>query len=282
MRKITLILVFLTCLKIYSAPLYHNYQKKNVRVLQNTIMFGQHAFLKDLPLISYGIKGESQHEILKRREQLTESHLIDGSSDETILFYRISSVMTGINISSTSFTRNDIDTISKWWDENEALISPDFMQDLLYYYRLLSSWDFLTMHSEQQADSIRLRLQERLAYRKTKHKFCETDYMIPPEGKVLQSTNLELIMFQNKLQHIFNQKDEYNSTIESVIPRGYLRMYIYITKKLMNNEQWDFTSPITRKEFEDMMDWWFVNRCIIDDMHLSQLNSEYYSIISNM
>ncbi len=148
------------------------------------------------------------------------------------------------------------------------------MKDLIYYINpyydsmIFYQGDFICDHR------IPARLNERIRYRKSKTVFCDDDNIVIDSIK--QGIKRDLLSDQNILQDLFNSDEGRYSSVDAVIPRGTGARYVYITRKLMDRDEYDFESAITRKEFEDMMDWWFVNGCNIDLSEIERLNYEWY------
>ena len=63
-----------------------------------------------------------------------------------------------------------------------------------------------------------------------------------------------------------------NIIIESIIPRDFQSNYVYTLKRLMTGERYDVLTPVSREEFEDMRDWWFIN---IDTIDFKIVNDYY-------
>lgn len=151
-------------------------------------------------------------------------------------------------------TSQEVDSIEKWWNNNSIYLSPDFLEDAVFSRQALPSMT-RTRSIKNRLDFRRKMLQE-----------------VNPESRGMESKNeLETNEFLKDglqiLQETFNQLYNtpfYGSIVESVVPCIWGQTFIYISRGLMSGENYELNTPVTREEFDEMKDWWFLNGHNID------------------
>lgn len=111
------------------------------------------------------------------------------------------------------------------------------------------------------------RIFDRIANRQKKQfsTIKTNNYLQNPKHRELFKT---LLRTQEYIHLIFTD----NIIIESIIPRDFQSNYVYTLKRLMTGERYDVLTPVSREEFEDMRDWWFIN---IDTIDFKIVNDYY-------
>lgn len=151
-------------------------------------------------------------------------------------------------------TSQEVDSIEKWWNDNSIYLSTDFLEDAVFSRQALP-YMARTRSIKNRLDFRRKMLQE-----------------VNPESRGMESKNeLETNEFLKDglqiLQETFNQLYNtpfYGSIVESVVPCIWGQTFIYISRGLMSGENYELNTPVTREEFDEMKDWWFLNGHNID------------------
>lgn len=267
MRFFVLSILFALDINTLAYNMYHSYQKEMKHTLIEKLGERNIATVGEL----FSDKDFKIHESITY-DSIDVNNLLKGIPDNAVLFLDISNFFNPLCQWPESYTQNDVETISQWWDKNDIAIDSDFMADILWYKRTLSRFEFMLTPYENYGIKLRERLNDRIIYRQSKTILCNDDN-INIDSASSWNNDRELLKIQQKrIQEIFNND---NTFIESIIPFQEMKFYVYISKKLMTGEVYDMLTPISRKEFEDMEDWWFVNGCDVSDSIIKEILNEY-------
>ena len=274
MRVTIFFLSILFYLTSEAQSFYHEYYYNMISTLRTTLMDRDTLWLKELPKSSY-VDSDTIFSCYRWYQKPLNLDLIEncvsGKSDDARLFYEFSmTLIDSLFYDRKICTKNEIDSIESWWKRNEMVITPDFLRDILWtmgtVFNYLDGWEFY-FKSEHQDSAIQ-RIFDRIANRQKK-KFSTTktnSYLLNPKHKEWFEY---LLSIQDSIQHVFTD----HIIIESIIPRNYHSTYVYTLKKLMTGESYNPLTPVSRNEFEDMRDWWFIN---IDTIDFEKVRKYFY------
>lgn len=154
-------------------------------------------------------------------------------------------------------TSQDLDSIESWWDRNHAVLSTDFLEDAVFSRMILPCMT--------RTRSIKSRLDVRRAG-------FRPDSLT--DSSLLSKKDV-LVDGLKSLQRTFNPYvAPLRTIIESAIPNSQGQSFVYITKGLMSGERYKSNTPVTREEFDEMKDWWFLNGKNVTDAQYYELWSE--------
>ncbi|MDE6485722.1 MAG: hypothetical protein K2L14_10070 [Duncaniella sp.] len=250
--------------------IYHDYQSKMIDKLKTLLENNDSLIWNSLPIASY--TSDTLPKNLYNRELELEIHekCITGESEDVRYFLGISSMLTSsIEAHLHVFTKNDIDSIESWWKSNEGVVTPDFLKDILWTYGKIFL-DYGFYHKGDFRDSAIHRITERIKNRhKTPYRDIKPIYnsIFPKSNSIKQN----IFAIQENIHRYFID----DAIIESIIPTGTQTEYVYLTKKLMSGEEYQNFTPVSRKEFEDMRDWWFVNSEMVDNSMIPKILTEF-------
>lgn len=142
-------------------------------------------------------------------------------------------------------TSKELNSIEKWWNDNSIYLSTDFLEDAV------TSRNALPYMASTKS------LKKRLDFRRKMLKEFSHDTI----NSKLNNDDKNAIKFGlRSLQEAFYQNHVQPSTIvEAVVPDMQGQVFVYIIKKLMTGEEYQSNTPITREEYEELKDWWFIN-----------------------
>lgn len=143
-------------------------------------------------------------------------------------------------------TTNELDSIEKWWNDNSSYLSTDFLEDAI-----------ISRNALPYRERIRS-IKNRLEFRRKMLKDFSTDTI---NSKPMNDDRAEIKFGLRSLQEAFNQC--HNSSphyiVEAIVPDMQGQVFVYIIKRLMSGEKYKSSTPITREEYEELKDWWFIN-----------------------
>lgn len=255
---LALFIVIFCIIPVYASDLYHDYQVDMNRRLKAVI----------------GDRESFSPDELPKPDHVTDNiheEVIAGKSDDVELFLNMSSMLTDtlFYIGKKEFYRSNLDSIAAWWDRNESVISPDFMKDIMWTFTYVYQGYEFMLCSDMQASSSK-RLNQRVAAR---HEKPSRD-IAPLYNKLFPASNdwkETLLKAQAQLHTLFTG----STIIESIIPTALQSIYVYVTRRLMSGDEYEPFTPVTRKDFEDMRDWWFVNSRMVDNSLIEKLWSDW-------
>ena len=254
MRKLIIILLLLNAYNLtYSSSLYSNYKERMLGVIYDSLGKQNGIQIDMFPIIQSDYDSE--------KEQFRS-----GTSNDVRLFLRLSSMMIDSIQWGESFSVNDIERISKWWDKNYHIITPEFAEDIIWYKNTLNRLEFFL--NDDEWDKLHQRLLSRIQFREKKELFCGE--VVDMDKNYFDKSDIN--SQQKILQEIFNSD---KALINSIVPYIDTKFYVFISKKLMSANEYKILTPVSRYEFEDMMDWWFVNGCAVSDSIIRSTIDEY-------
>ncbi len=264
-RFFILVIIFTLYNNSFACSIYHSYEQEMIHTL--TELLGDR---NSVPI----------RELLTDKDLDAQKSIIDdsingknmGIFNDAIIFLKISNLLNPLSQWPESYTRNDVETMSQWWERNDIAIDSDFLADVLWYDKTLSRFEFMLPVFEKYGNKLRERLNDRIINRHSKLIFCDDENDTIEDVSTTNNLKEFLNIQQKKLQELFNNDNMY---IESIIPFQEMKFYVYISKKLMYNEEYNMSTPVSRKEFEDMEDWWFVNSCEVSDSTIHNIFNEY-------
>lgn len=267
MRGTIYFFVFLFYLTSNAQSFYHDYYNNMISSLRATLMDRDTLWLNEIKPDTLAFPALN--------EAFKQDHIekcISGKSDDVLYFYDISMTLVDrLYYDRKVCTKNEIDSIESWWKRNEMVITPDFLRDILWTIHTVydyGSLDWVYYLKPKRQDEAMQRIFDRIKYRQKKqYSPTETNsYLLRPNDRELFEA---LLSSQEEIHRIFTD----HIIVESIIPRYFHANYVYTLKKLMTGERYDTLTPVSRREFEDMRDWWFIN---IDTIDFKIVN-EYYN-----
>ncbi len=83
---------------------------------------GIRTYISGIPAKSYRTNKKDSREIEKVRMSIITEEVLNGTSDDAYFFYSLSSPLTGRELNS-GVSREDIDTVVRWWRDNVRYVS---------------------------------------------------------------------------------------------------------------------------------------------------------------
>lgn len=175
------------------------------------------------------------------------------------------------DVVSPLYSYDELRKIRSWWNANSQLITSDFLCDIVYdYLSFLKEYEVKSDIDSGYREML-FRINHRLQMRRNTSGLHRV--LIRYVFHTPRSEDFTFSSFIDKLQAIFDSAHNGNVITQIELSNEFL-LFAYISRRLIDDSislQQATSSTLTRREFEDIKDWWFANNGDVYKKHLENL-----------